>query len=354
MGNKIKLIIPVYNTLEEFLRECLESASKQTYPNMEIIVINDGCTDNSPQIIQEYAEKDARFIVINKENAGVNAARNTGMKHSPPSADEYYMFMDSDDYLLDKDIVSDISSLLEESGADMLSYEYKEFFSEDSRPVFQTGSCPREKIYKQTAETALMTLLSGKASVFSAVCHTKVVRANLIHEKSIFFNEDFYRFGDAFFTAQLIKHVKSCDRYNMIALAFRRSNPASLTTVGNKDNLAKLARAQQDLLNHFKINLLTPGNKCLLAFLSSQYAYWLGMMARMPKLTNNTAIEKKVKSDFAAMKEFSFVLKHAQRSEVKIIGMFYAIFGAKLTMRALNIYLRCNRKHVLSINRKMT
>jgi glycosyltransferase involved in cell wall biosynthesis len=93
----ISVILPVYNT-EEFLEQCIESALNQTFPNFELIVVNDGSTDRSADIIQKYAAKDKRIKAIDMpQNSGPAAARNTGIKHI---RGKYTIFIDSDDYMM--------------------------------------------------------------------------------------------------------------------------------------------------------------------------------------------------------------------------------------------------------------
>lgn len=92
---KISVIIPVFN-VEKYLARALDSIILQTYENLEIICVNDGSTDSSLQILQEYAERDKRILIINQANKGCGAARNTGM--SVMSGD-YFTFIDSDDWV---------------------------------------------------------------------------------------------------------------------------------------------------------------------------------------------------------------------------------------------------------------
>ena len=91
----ISIIIPVYNA-ESFLSQCIESVLKQTYHNIEIIVVNDGSTDNSLSICKDFEKKDARLLVIDKENGGVSIARNTGLDYANG---EFILFVDSDDWM---------------------------------------------------------------------------------------------------------------------------------------------------------------------------------------------------------------------------------------------------------------
>lgn len=92
---KISIIIPVYNR-QHTIKKCLKTVVNQSYKNIEIIVINDGSTDNSLSIINSFAEKDERIAVINQENAGVEKARFNGIK---TATGDFFMFVDSDDCL---------------------------------------------------------------------------------------------------------------------------------------------------------------------------------------------------------------------------------------------------------------
>ena len=91
----VSVIIPVYNTAP-YLRQCLDSVCKQTLQNIEIICINDGSTDNSAEILQQYEEKDSRVCVITQENKGIAVARNIGLQYA---RGQYIGFVDSDDWI---------------------------------------------------------------------------------------------------------------------------------------------------------------------------------------------------------------------------------------------------------------
>lgn len=93
MGKKISIIVPVYN-VEDYLAECIESIIKQTYADIEILLVDDGSKDGSLAICREYEQKDARIRVLTKINGGLSDARNFGMAHA---TGDYYMFLDSDD-----------------------------------------------------------------------------------------------------------------------------------------------------------------------------------------------------------------------------------------------------------------
>lgn len=91
----VSVIVPVYN-VEKYLARCLDSIVNQTYQNIEIILVNDGSTDASGEICQQYAKNDSRICLFTQENQGLSAARNTGLDHMNG---EYVTFVDSDDYI---------------------------------------------------------------------------------------------------------------------------------------------------------------------------------------------------------------------------------------------------------------
>ncbi|MBQ6736245.1 MAG: glycosyltransferase [Alphaproteobacteria bacterium] len=95
---KLSVIVPVYNA-EKYLRRCLDGLVSQTFTDFEVLCVNDGSTDKSKKILDEYAARDKRFVVINKKNAGVSAARNDGIKRARGG---YIHFLDADDVIDDE------------------------------------------------------------------------------------------------------------------------------------------------------------------------------------------------------------------------------------------------------------
>lgn len=90
----VSFIIPVYN-VEQYLRQCIDSILQQSYDNFEIILVDDGSTDSSSQLCDNYAIKDNRVKVFHKMNGGLSDARNFGLLHA---RGEYVIFLDSDDF----------------------------------------------------------------------------------------------------------------------------------------------------------------------------------------------------------------------------------------------------------------
>lgn len=122
----ISVIIPIYN-VENYLRRCLNSVLAQTFTDWEAICVNDGSPDNSAAILVEYAQKDDRIKIVNKENGGLSDARNEGMKHCQG---DYIMYLDSDD-LIHPQTMEIAYALAVRDGSDVVSwYKDKMFRSE--------------------------------------------------------------------------------------------------------------------------------------------------------------------------------------------------------------------------------
>lgn len=114
----LSVIVPIYNTAE-FLPECLDSILNQTYQNLEVICINDGSTDNSLSLLDEYASKDSRIIIINKPNGGSSSARNAGIDIAKG---DYITFVDSDDVVQLDTYEKNIQYFIEDDELEMIIY----------------------------------------------------------------------------------------------------------------------------------------------------------------------------------------------------------------------------------------
>jgi glycosyl transferase, family 2/glycosyl transferase family 8 len=143
VDDKITVIVPVYN-IENYLNKCLDSLINQTYKNLEIIVVNDGSTDNSGKICQEYAKKDNRIVYIEKENGGLSDARNAGLDRLTGS---YVTFVDSDDWI-ELDYVETLYKKISEYQADIAVGNYYSFNESEGMFYFHiSGDSYYEKVY---------------------------------------------------------------------------------------------------------------------------------------------------------------------------------------------------------------
>jgi len=150
-GNElISVIVPVYQT-EEYLDECIRSIAGQTYANLEIILVNDGSTDNCSRICESWAMQDSRIKVISQQNKGLSAARNGGFS---VSTGRFISFVDSDDWL-DSHFLGTLFANLKEKKADLAASGVIRFYQngKESYPGLQKG------VY--SSQEVLETVISG-------------------------------------------------------------------------------------------------------------------------------------------------------------------------------------------------
>ena len=149
---KISIIIPVYN-VEKYLRRCLDSVLNQTFTDWVAICVDDGSTDNSGQILSEYAARDARFIIISKKNGGQSDARNAGMKYA---TGDYILFLDSDDFIHPQTLEIAYGQIVK-NNVDMFLFDYDKKFHRKLTKLMKRGiiniavkSGNQNKIYNPT------------------------------------------------------------------------------------------------------------------------------------------------------------------------------------------------------------
>lgn len=160
---KISVIIPVYN-VEKYLNRCVDSVLNQTYQNLEVVLVDDGSTDNSSAICDEYAKSDGRVIVIHKKNGGQSSARNAALDH--PLSGDYITFVDSDDWI-NKDYYRHCIHIQEQYMADVVQVDYS----------FATGtriskSCPPKEVIGLYAGKEILQyyMISTTATGSYSVC----------------------------------------------------------------------------------------------------------------------------------------------------------------------------------------
>ena len=127
---KVSVIIPVYN-VEEYLRECLDSVVNQTLKEIEIICVDDGSTDNSLEILKEYAKKDNRISVLTQENLHAGVARNAGLT---VAKGEYVHFLDSDDWI-DKETYQELYNLMKEANVDFIKFKSYAYDNQEQKII---------------------------------------------------------------------------------------------------------------------------------------------------------------------------------------------------------------------------
>lgn len=216
MSNLVSIIIPVYNA-EKYLRECLDSVLAQNYKNFELLLINDGSTDNSGKICDHYAQKDARVKVFHKENGGVSAARNLGLDKA---TGEWVCFVDSDDYLDRYYIKALLESVKDDDQIDLAIQGLKRINTNGETVVTFSNLTVKADDYK--------TLFEKIEIIKYGYPFSKFYRKNLIVQHRIQFPENYSFAEDLSFLLCYISFSKKI-RFDDIANYNYTSNENSLS-----------------------------------------------------------------------------------------------------------------------------
>ena len=222
MDELISIIVPIYN-VEEYLRECLDSIQKQTYPNFECVMVNDGSTDNSKQIAEEYLV-DIRFKLINQSNQGLSSARNTGIKHL--NADSSFVsFVDSDDYI-HSTFLEKMTRQIEE-GVDIIEGLFEHYHDGNIYYFPQSGP---HKVALETTVEKLKCLALEK--IRNSSCG-KLIRRKMLHGS--FFPEGWI-FEDLAVVPEFVTSSNKWVKIQETVYTYRiRENPIITSSFSEKD-----------------------------------------------------------------------------------------------------------------------
>lgn len=207
MKRLISIIIPVYN-VETYLSECIESVLKQTYQNIEILLIDDGSPDNSGKICNEYAKKDSRVRVIHKENGGVSSARNVGLKQANG---EYITFVDGDDFIAES-YIEELYKTLENVNADLSFCKYNHYNGLGFQEIYE--NFPADLLVERTSEAFIdffCRFFTNKNNFFGSiwrVLYKKSVLQDLSFNENVKISEDLLFLLQAIFNAKKLCFVE--------------------------------------------------------------------------------------------------------------------------------------------------
>lgn len=240
----LSVIIPVYNS-EKTLKRCVDSLLNQDFQDVEIILINDGSTDDSAEICKEYKEKDIRVVYIDKPNGGVSSARNAGLK---VAKGEYILFVDSDDYVLDN-----YFSVIEEIISKKCDYA---IFS----VVINNGNISREKrlynFFSKDIEQFLPKIIYSITHKQINGPVNKIYRKKILDDNNILFNENLSIAEDWLFNLLYIYHIDSFVTTSDILYCVNTENSNSLSRKIRSDIKEQLSFAfveSEKLLENSKL-----------------------------------------------------------------------------------------------------
>ena len=269
--NKISVIVPVFN-VEKYLHRCIKSIYNQSYSNLEIILINDGSTDNSGKICDELASEDTRIIVIHKENEGSSCARNAGLDIATGT---YISFIDSDDYIQ--------LSMYELMLNKMLQYDLEIIEINDQYSISKS-----EEFFLEDIISCTIRILSNtNFAVWRRLYKKSLIKdmrfiPHIIHQ-------------DVFFTMDVLKKVS---KYGFLNKSLYHYNTDNESIIRSKYSLEKITigiRATEYIMNnsvqHPKVRVAIHN------YVRAYYTDHYFLLSRNTHIDPNKDFRKKLKKD---------------------------------------------------------
>lgn len=315
----ISFIIPVYN-VEKYLNECVDSILSQDFKDYEIILVDDGSTDNSSVICDKYAEKYENIRVKHKPNGGLSDARNAGIEIA---RGEYILFVDSDDYI-GKGSVSAIADCLAEQKhtVDVVFFDAIKFFPDGTQTPI--GDNYNGSNINGKSKSEVLKHIASLPKYPGSAC-TKLIRRSIIIDNNMFFEKGIYS-EDIDWTIWLLTTAETFAYCDVDYYYYRQNRSGSITNTVNIRHVECLLHiikkwASKEMIkdNQAEIN----------AFLAYEYMIMLFLFNSLSKKDQNKLID--------SIKSYSWLLKYGKATKVKMTRLLVAMAGVKLTSRLLNL-----------------
>lgn len=317
MSMKISVVIPVYNVMP-YLERCVQSVLRQTYKDLEIILVDDGSKDDSGKLCDKIALSDKRIRVIHQENQGLSGARNTGIRQA---TGDYIIFLDSDDeWILD----DGLEKLMQAgSGRDLIVFR--------TTDIWNGGRHEKRKVY----DVDNIDRLPGAQAVFTHLVKTQLlhfaawtvmVRRNILIEHEIFFPSRLVS-EDLYWSFHLWQHVKTVKVLNLYFHGYHHRE-GSITTSPS----IRVYNSYDTIFTYWKEQCV---NGCVNA--QAIQIYLANMWVNRGYGFNSLANTDKPGA-IRILKKHVDLLNYGHSPKAKRVKKMVQLFGVKLTVVMLGIY----------------
>lgn len=319
------IVVPVYN-VEWYLDNCIQSIVAQTYGDWELILVDDGSTDQSGAICDRWAKSDHRIRVIHQINGGASAARNKGLDQC---CGQYILFLDGDDYWICDDALFQLSQRVDQTHPDVIVFNYqKDFGGERDAPYFSESL--RMPNFLNTEETKRFV---AERELWTACAWNKAVKAGLFADNQLRFRQGTTS-EDIDWSLRLAL-VATCFDYLSLSIVNYRQRTSSVT--GSMD----VRKAKQLLYNvQFCIDLLSQADNATIwrSYVAFQYGTLLYNIALMDASTEKKQIIEEAK----AMRH---VLKWSTNSKLRLLHLVTKVVGFRMMLRLLKVKVSKDASH---------
>lgn len=323
---KFSIIIPCYK-VEKYLSECVDSVLNQTYNDFEIILVDDGSPDRCPKMCDEYAKKDTRVHVIHQKNAGIACARNAGVA---TAQGEYVICLDSDDFLINNLILSEIEEKTQ-SNPDVVMFGYKKYF--ESEGSWGADVCANIGDSRSVGDIVKTMLLN---SSYIATTWTKAIRRELLVENRVSFRPSMVSGEDVDWYLNVLCHTKKIECLSKVCLAYRQ-RPDSISHNPKIQSLDDFIWILENWPNRIKEQVKDVDLK---SALMNAMAYYLANTMVLYS-SYSAKVTKPFKERF---KKQMYLFQYAISSRALTVKIFYNLLGFAMTINLLKLMSKL-KKH---------
>ena len=321
---KISVIIPIYN-VGFYLQECVNSVIKQTYKNLEIILVDDGSTDECPNICDTYAKQYSNVKVVHKQNGGLSDARNVGILNS---SGDYLLFLDADDFWKDSTAVQSLVDRINITHADLLNYSYIKYYEDLKKYINYFEDLEPLPLDFNKLES-IQYLLDNNLYIASA-CN-KLIKKSLFEDGDLYFVKGIYS-EDIDWCLRLLIKAESVDFICDNFYCYRQRSGSITHTINDKKC--------HDLANNIlKCFSLVNKSESLQDVLYKYVAYQYGTFFITQAVAENYQSEC-----INELSKYKWVLKyHSNNKKLIILNIMVTLFGYKLSCKIIRFFIRLRR-----------
>lgn len=315
------IIIPIHNS-EKYLRQCFDSILNQNFTDYEVILVNDGSSDSSAEICEQYCNCDSRFKVIHRENGGgAAAARNVGTKIA---SGDYIIYIDSDDYIEKKSFLQDVNTYANK-GYDIICYKFKKFYDDTNEMLNCSFTIP--PLDNNDSKASYINKLV-KHDAFYCAPWSKSFKRKIIENGDIQFKEGLLSEDQEWYYHVLMeaKSIVGIDESYIVYRQHKNSTSISWSMKNLTDTISVISNWTEyiekcDLDNEYK--------KALLGSIAKLYCNLLIGYTRYS--------DSKKKNAYPELKKLSSLLRYDVNPRVQKFYKIYKIGGLSTLMLILNI-----------------
>lgn len=320
----ISFIVPVYN-VERYLGQCIDSILQQSYRDIEIILIDDGSTDGSSRICDNYAIFDNRVKVIHKVNGGLSDARNTGLLHA---AGEYVIFLDSDDFWVDSSDLVLLVNKIVRTKCDFLQFNIS-YYAKGKYLRWK----PFDSLVLNSSDKNVITVHLIRSGVVPMSACSKIINRDFLLRNELFFIKGIFSEDIPWFL-RLLEKAENIVFLNQYVYAYRKGVTSSISSTFSEKKYNDLfGILESEISSLSNSNIWESWVKdSLLSFMAYEYSQLLGFSYGLSK--EKRAIE------WANLRKYSFLLKYHDNPKIKYVNIVYRILGLKLTSYCLWIFIK--------------